>query len=509
MPADAHAMPDLSDIRFEYHVFVSHNQAQKPWVRQLVERLREDDLRVFFDEDIALGENIVLAIENALVRSRHVVLVLSQESLASRWVALEWATTLYRDPSAASRFLIPVLRSHCELPLSLAGLKRLDATNDDFERQVSELLASIDRTAVAGTPRHERSPIQTTFTITPSPILNPTPGGAIPFDSEFYIHRSADERLLSVLQSHSLLASVTGPRQSGKSSMAIRVASRLRAQGVAVVRVDFQSIGAAALSDVLRNMAEALARAIGLGNIGPSAFAGSNDNEALAAFEKVVSRCERPLVLVLDEVDTLLGLGDDVMAHFLMYVRSHADRGAYEPGWRNVKYLLVLMLDPDRLFAKLAYGSPTLNVGGHIAISGFTRQELMELLLRYNLSLADREYDLLYRFTGGQPFLVHQCGELIAKGVSVASLVAEDEEYLPRFGTHLRPLYYALMSEKGPANEFERLRETGRFRIASLLRYPPILEMADLGLITYDRGADAYVFACELYKRYFLKRGPR
>jgi TIR domain len=61
---------------------------------------------VFFDEDsIALGEDIVTSIERGLRLSRHILLVLSPQALSSRWVALEWATTIYRDPDAAERTL--------------------------------------------------------------------------------------------------------------------------------------------------------------------------------------------------------------------------------------------------------------------------------------------------------------------------------------------------------------------------------------------------------------------
>ncbi len=39
---------------FQYDVFLSHNQADKPRVRRLAERLRAANLRVWFDEWIIL-----------------------------------------------------------------------------------------------------------------------------------------------------------------------------------------------------------------------------------------------------------------------------------------------------------------------------------------------------------------------------------------------------------------------------------------------------------------------
>src|ERR1044071_4828170 len=94
---------------YDYDVFLSHNGQDKPWVRSLVEQFRGIGLKVFFDEDTILGgEPVVRAIENGLLRSRHVLLVLSRAALASRWVALETAITIAEDPDGRGRRVIPV-----------------------------------------------------------------------------------------------------------------------------------------------------------------------------------------------------------------------------------------------------------------------------------------------------------------------------------------------------------------------------------------------------------------
>ena len=55
---------------FQYDVFLSHNQKDKPQVRRLAERLRAANLRVWFDEwGIKPGDDIYLAIERGLEAS--------------------------------------------------------------------------------------------------------------------------------------------------------------------------------------------------------------------------------------------------------------------------------------------------------------------------------------------------------------------------------------------------------------------------------------------------------
>lgn len=96
---------DARSGRRRYHVFLSHNRRDKPWVRKLWEFLCSVGLEVFFDcESIEPGANFVEAIGRALDGSERVVLVISKASLASRWVAMETALAV-----ASESRIVPVL----------------------------------------------------------------------------------------------------------------------------------------------------------------------------------------------------------------------------------------------------------------------------------------------------------------------------------------------------------------------------------------------------------------
>jgi hypothetical protein len=115
-------MPD----DFKYDVFLSHNQADKPRVRRLAERLRAAGLRVWFAEWViqrggsprpsdgrgVRGEG--LAIKRGLEASRTLVLCLSPAALGLDWVRLGSSTggrgnLPFRDPANAGRRFIPLL----------------------------------------------------------------------------------------------------------------------------------------------------------------------------------------------------------------------------------------------------------------------------------------------------------------------------------------------------------------------------------------------------------------
>lgn len=116
----------MSDA-FTYDVFLSHNQHDKPRVRELAERLREAGLRVWIDESmVKAGDIITLAVEEGLEQSRTLVLCLSERALASDWVKLERSTAIHRDPANTGRRFIPLLLADCDLPKSSRRYKYVD-----------------------------------------------------------------------------------------------------------------------------------------------------------------------------------------------------------------------------------------------------------------------------------------------------------------------------------------------------------------------------------------------
>lgn len=113
--------------KFRYDVFLSHNSRDKAQARQLAERLRDQGLKVWFDEwVIKPGDDVYTVIEDALEASRTLVLCLSPASLGSGWVSLERTTILFRDPSRTDRHFIPLLLDDCEIPTSMRSFRFID-----------------------------------------------------------------------------------------------------------------------------------------------------------------------------------------------------------------------------------------------------------------------------------------------------------------------------------------------------------------------------------------------
>jgi hypothetical protein len=113
--------------QFAYDAFLSHNAKDKPAVRELAECLKQDGLRVWFDEWVLQpGDSIPLKIEQGLEQSRTFILIMSQNAFASEWVTLERHTALFRDPTNAERRFIPLRLDDAEITDTLKQFAYID-----------------------------------------------------------------------------------------------------------------------------------------------------------------------------------------------------------------------------------------------------------------------------------------------------------------------------------------------------------------------------------------------
>jgi len=132
-----------------HDIFLSHNGVDKTWTEKLASDIEAsldgNKLKVFFDKwDIIPGSDVPVELEKALRESRYIALVMSPEAFKSDWVSLEVSTSIYIDPAAKQRKIIPLLRRPCEIPLTLQRLNRIDFTDDlNYDNSLEILLATV------------------------------------------------------------------------------------------------------------------------------------------------------------------------------------------------------------------------------------------------------------------------------------------------------------------------------------------------------------------------------
>jgi hypothetical protein len=259
-----------------------------------------------------------------------------------------------------------------------------------------------------------------------------TTGGTVQAqEGGLYLSRPADQQLLELCQ-QSRFAYVLTPRQLGKSSLMIRTAEQLLAEGFWAVMVDLTQIGTHAdaetwYGDVLEVVADQL-------DLATNARAWWKQEAEtglmlrLSRFfaEVVLAEVSEPIVIFVDEIDTTLSLAftDD----FFAAIRYFYVARAQNPELRRLSFVLIgvatpadLIRDPKRT---------PFNIGERVDLRDFTAAEAAPLaeVLPLPPSEADQALGWILGWTGGHPYLSQRlCSVLAEDPPAVWSEVAVDQ----------------------------------------------------------------------------------
>ena len=135
----------------QFDVFLSHSSKDKPVVRELAERLRQDGLRVWFDEwEIGFGDSIPSKIDEGLTNSRILIFCMSAHAFGSDWATLEHQAVRFRDPLNRARRFIPLRLDDATVNGSLEQFKYVDWREPNDETYRSLLAACVRPVAADG-----------------------------------------------------------------------------------------------------------------------------------------------------------------------------------------------------------------------------------------------------------------------------------------------------------------------------------------------------------------------
>ena len=127
-------------------IFLSHNHADKPFVRRLAVDLNKHKVGVWLDEaEIKVGDSLIQKISSAIETVDYLGVVLSPNSISSRWVQEELERALNLQISGSSLKILPILLSDCKLPVFLSGKLYADfRDNHQYDFALSRLLDAMN-----------------------------------------------------------------------------------------------------------------------------------------------------------------------------------------------------------------------------------------------------------------------------------------------------------------------------------------------------------------------------
>jgi len=126
----------------EKDIFISYSSLDKDFVEKLATDLESKEIKVWFDRwEIKPGQNIVNEINKGLQNSKFLLVVLTNNSLKSKWVEEEWTKKFGDEIKKNSVVVIPTIIGNIEendIPVILRGKSRINLSND-YEKEILRL----------------------------------------------------------------------------------------------------------------------------------------------------------------------------------------------------------------------------------------------------------------------------------------------------------------------------------------------------------------------------------
>ncbi|MDY7023718.1 MAG: AAA-like domain-containing protein, partial [Cyanobacteriota bacterium] len=250
-------------------------------------------------------------------------------------------------------------------------------------------------------------------------------GGSLPVDAPSYVKRQADEDFYNGLK-RGEFCYVLNARQMGKSSLRVRTAQRLQAEGIKCGWIDLTEIGS---QDVTSEQWYAGVIRCLVSSFQLTGFKWRQwwrEREMLSPVQRLSEFIEEELlvkftenlVIFIDEIDSILSLtfsSDD----FFALIRSCYNKRVDNAEYKRLTFALLGVATPSDLIQDKS--RTPFNIGQAIELQGFQLHETDPLLLGFSRKVENPTNVMLevLKWTGGQPFLTQKLCKLVQRSNSI------------------------------------------------------------------------------------------
>jgi WD40 repeat protein len=243
-------------------------------------------------------------------------------------------------------------------------------------------------------------------------------GGTLCTDAASYIVREADERLFQSLQEGNFSYVLTS-RQMGKSSLMVRTATRLKADGVGVSIADLSAIGQNLSADQwYYGLAERIGGQYGFQDARIEEIWSRNPHyppvRRWMSFvdELLRDNTQDRLVIFIDEIDTVRSLSFST-DEFFASIRSFYNGRTVQTEYRRLTFCLLGVAAPAELIRNPL--TTPFNIGTRIELNDFTEAEASPLAAGLGGGEGDtKRLCRVLRWTRGHPYLTQRLCQALA-----------------------------------------------------------------------------------------------
>lgn len=231
-----------------------------------------------------------------------------------------------------------------------------------------------------------------------------------------YVDRPADDELLR-FASQGEFCYVLTPRQMGKSSLMVRTARRLEAQGIKTAIVDLTQIGTMEADTWYFDFLSELVRFFRLSVDLEAWWEQKSTLGAPSRFRSflrdvLLTEVDEQIVIFVDEIDFTLKL--DFSDDFFAAIRSIYNSRSQEIDFNRISFVLLGVASPADLIKER--GLTPFNIGKGVLLHDFEIDDagvLIDRLETHYQGQGQSIFERIYLWTGGHPYLTQKVCQVI------------------------------------------------------------------------------------------------
>ncbi|NEP12976.1 MAG: TIR domain-containing protein [Symploca sp. SIO2C1] len=468
---------------------------------------------------IQLGENWPQRIEAELKQCDYLLLLLSEPSATSEMVTEEVRRAReLRDADPEGKPVILPIRvnfpRNAPLNYNLRGyLDRIQQREWQSEADTPTLIQEVLDILVAGTTLEEGTETEPhiplageTLDSPPLPTAMPElPEEQLDVASVFYVERPPIEsRCYETIIQPGALIRIKAPKQMGKTTLMARILHEAGEQGYRTVPLSFQLADSKVFSDLdkfLRWFCASIGRRLRLPNQLNDHWDeifGSKDNCTAYFEEYLLENIATPLVLGLDEVDSIFQY-PEIAADFFALLRAWHEQAKSRDIWKKLRLVVV---HSTEVYVPMEINQSPFNVGLPVELHPFTDQQVYDLAKLHGLKGETEDFVPLMAMVGGHPYLVRLAlYHLARQDIALEELLQTAPTEAGLYSDHLRRhLWNLQQNPELAAGMWQVVSTTEPVRLESEVAF----KLHSMGLVHFQ--GNEVTCRCDLYQQYFCDR---